>query len=130
MTVPLLCLPISLVLVYLSKLPLAVAMRRLPGGYDNKEPRAQAAKVEGWGRRAAAAHANGFENFPGFAAGVLVAHVTGADPKLATILAVTYVAARALYPVIYIANIHALRSMVWAVGFACTLGLMLLPLRG
>lgn len=130
MNVPLVCLPIALALVYASKVPLALAMSRVSGGYDNKHPREQQAKLEGWGKRAAAAHANGFESFPAFAAGVLVAQVTGANPHWAAILAVTHVVARAIYPFLYLANIDKARSTVWGVGFACSMGLLLLPLVG
>ena len=51
-----------------SKAPLALAQAKT-GHYDNKNPRAQQAKLEGWGARAAAAHANGWEALPIFLAG-------------------------------------------------------------
>ena len=126
-SIPLLCLPIALALVYAPKIPLSVAMAREPEGYDNAMPRDQQAKLEGWGRRAAAAHANGFESFPIFAAGVLAASVTNASPHWAAIFAVTHVVMRALYPVVYVAGKAALRSAVWSVGFACSAALLLLP---
>lgn len=128
MNIPLLCLPIAFGLVYASKIPVAVAMARQPKGYDNKSPRDQQAALEGWGRRAAAAHYNGFESFPPFAAGVLVATVTGASPQWAAILAIAHVVARVLYPALYIANIDKARSSVWGVGFGASFGLMILPL--
>lgn len=130
MNVPLLCLPVAFGLVYASKIPLAMAMAKQPEGYDNKTPRDQQAKLEGWGRRAAAAHANGFESFAPFAAGVLATQVTGANPSWAAILAVTHVVARVIYPAMYIAGIDKARSAVWTVGFAASLGLMVLPLLG
>lgn len=128
MNVLLACLPAALAIVYLTKLPVAVAMKNAPGGYDNRHPRDQQASLSGWGKRAAAAHANGFEAFPPFAAGVLVAQVTGANPQWAAILAVTHVVVRAIYPALYIANVDRARSLVWSVGLACSFGLMLLPL--
>jgi len=128
LSLPLVCLPIAFALVYAPKIPLSVAMAREPDGYDNRSPRDQQAKLEGWGRRAVAAHANGFEAFPPFAAGVLACLVTGANPHWAGILAVTHVIARAIYPVLYIANLASLRSLVWSVGMATTVGLLVLPL--
>lgn len=127
-SIPLLCLPIGFALVFAPKIPLSMAMAREPEGYDNAKPRDQQAKLTGWGRRAAAAHANAFESFPGFAAGVLASHVTGASPKWAAIFAVTYVVARILYPIAYLAGVATLRSLVWTAGFVATLALMVLPI--
>jgi uncharacterized MAPEG superfamily protein len=127
LTIALACIPVALALVYGTKVPLSIAMAKEPGRYDNKNPRAQQAKLAGWGQRAHAAHLNGFEAFAPFAAGVLVAHVTGADSKWSTILAVAFVVSRAIYPVLYMANLDKARSLVWAVGLASTFGLLLLP---
>jgi len=127
-TIPLVCLPIGFALVYLPKLPLSLAMARQPEGYDNRSPRDQQARLTGWGRRAAAAHANGFESFPAFAAGVLATQVTGASPHWATILSIAYVVARTLYVGAYLADVAALRSAVWTAGFACSVALMVLPI--
>jgi uncharacterized MAPEG superfamily protein len=127
---PLICLPIAFALIYLPKIPLSMAMARQPEGYDNANPRDQQAKLSGWGRRAAAAHANGFEAFPPFAAGVLAAHVSGASPHWAAIFAVTHVVMRTIYPAVYIANLSTVRSLVWTVGFAASMALLVLPIVG
>jgi uncharacterized MAPEG superfamily protein len=128
MSVPLLCIGLAFVVTLLSKAPVAVAMARKPGGYDNRHPRDQQASLDDWGRRAVAAHLNSFEAFPGFAAAVLVAHLAGGDPAWSTVLAVTFLVARVLYVPCYLANWHILRSSVWTVGFAATLALFALPL--
>ncbi len=128
MNIPLLCIPIAFGLVYLPKIALSVAMARQPEGYDNKHPRDQQAKLAGWGKRAGAAHANGFESFAPFGIGVLVATSTGAHPEAAAQLALGYIAARTIYPIMYLANIDKLRSLIWTAGIAATVGLMLLPL--
>ena len=65
MTTPFICVLVAYLLIYLPKLPLSAAMAKQPGGYDNKDPRGQQAKLDGWGARARAAHYNGFEAFPG-----------------------------------------------------------------
>ncbi len=127
MTIALACIPIALALIYVPKIPLSVAMGRRPEGYDNKHPRDQQAQLTGWGRRALAAHQNAFEAFPPFAAGVLVATVGHADPKWTSILALTFVASRLIYPFLYLANIDKMRSLVWGVGLLSSFGLMLLP---
>lgn len=127
-SIPMMCLPIGFALVYAPKIPLSMAMAREPEGYNNKNPRDQQAKLTGWGRRAAAAHANGFESFPAFAAGVLATQVTGASPNLAAWAAMVYVAARVLYVLAYLGDVHMLRSSLWTVGFVATITLMVLPI--
>lgn len=130
MTTPLLCILIAFLLNMASKAPVALAMAREPGGYNNKHPRDQQAGLSGWGRRAVAAHLNGFEAFPPFAAAVLVAVAAGADPTWTTRLAVVFVAARVLYTPLYILDFDFLRSSVWMVGFLATVALFLLPVMG
>ena len=130
MSTPLACIPVAFFLVYLPKIPLSIAMGKQPEGYDNKNPRDQQARLTGWGKRASAAHQNGWESFPAFAIGAIVAHVTNARPSTAAALAIAYVVARTLYPVMYLANVDKVRSLVWFVGFGATAGLMLLPLFG
>lgn len=127
MTIPLACIFIAFLLNLFSKAPVALAMSRLPGGYDNNHPRDQEASLQGWGRRAFAAHLNGFEAFPAFAAAVVIAHISGADPVWSARLAVAFIIARVLYLPLYIFDLHLIRSAVWTVGFVATCGLFLLP---
>ncbi len=121
------CLIVAWVWVYLSKGPVAVAMNRA-GGYDNHHPRAQQAQLTGWGARATAAHANGFEAFAPFAAAVLTAHVLGGPAGLVNGLAATFVVARVAYSLLYIADLATLRSLIWGIGWFATLGLFISPL--
>ena len=127
-SIPLICLPIGYALVFGPKIPLSMAMARQPEGYDNKHPRDQQARLTGWGKRAAAAHANGFESFGPFAVGVLATQLTGASPQWAAIFAIAYVVSRLVYAFAYVGGVAMLRSAVWTVGFASTLALMLLPI--
>lgn len=127
-SIPLLCLPIGFALVYAPKIPLSMAMARQPEGYDNKTPRDQQAKLTGWGRRAAAAHANGFESFVAFGAGVLASTVGQANAKWAAIFSIAYVVSRLFYMFAYLGDVAVARSLVWSVGFAATVGLMILPI--
>ena len=128
MSVPFLCILAAFLVVLGSKIPVAVAMARRPSGYDNHNPRDQQAALDGWGRRAVAAHLNGFEAFPPFAAAVLVAVLAGGDPLWTARLAVLFVAARVVYVALYILDLSTLRSVVWSLGFGATVALFVLPL--
>ena len=128
MTLPLWCLFFSALLIFLAKIPVAKAMATEGGGrYDNHHPRAQQARLTGFGARALAAHQNSFEAFPLFAAGVLVAHVTQSQGVLVDVAAVLFVIARVLYLLLYWIDLAWQRSLVWVVGLLCSLLLMLSP---
>ena len=127
MTIPFWCILAAAVLVYLTKMPAAVAMARMPGGYDNRNPRDQMAKVDGLGRRAAAAHANGFEGLIVFSAAVFVAHLGQGNTHHAAWLSLAYVASRIGYIALYLANYDRARSTVWMLGMLCSSALFLLP---
>lgn len=127
MTVPHWCLFAAALLHVVSKFPLAAAMGREGGGYDNRNPRDQQARLTGWGRRARAVHENQIESFPLFAAGVLVALTAAPRSTTIDLLALAYVAARLVYPVLYLADIHPLRSLVWMVGYGASLALLASP---
>lgn len=127
MEIHLWCVPAAWLLVYSSKIPIAVAMQQA-GGYDNHHPRAQQAALTGWGARSVAAHLNGFETFAPFAAAVLLAHVAGAETTLVDVLALVFVASRAVYVACYIADLATLRSIVWTIGMVATFGLFLAPI--
>ena len=128
MSVALICVVIAFLLNLVSKVPLAVAMQQQAGGYDNRNPRLQQESLVGWGRRALGAHLNGFEAFPAFAIGVLVATVAGGDSEWTDRLAVVFIAARCVYLPVYLAELHIVRSIAWTVGFVATLGLLALPI--
>lgn len=127
MTIAFTCVFAAFLLCMISKGPVAYAMKMQPKGYDNRHPRDQQAALEGWGRRALAAHMNSFEAFPAFAAAVIVAHLAGADPTWATRLSVVFVVARVSYIILYIANAHVWRSLVWGIGWFSTAFLFVLP---
>ena len=128
MTIPFFCVFLAFLLNIISKGPVAVAMAKQPEGYNNKNPRDQQAALDGWGRRAVAAHLNSFEAFPAFAAAVLVAVVAGADPIWTMRLAVTFIVARTLYLPLYLLDLDLLRSTTWTIGFAATGAIFLLPI--
>ena len=118
------CILIAALLPYLW---VSIAKSGAPG-YNNRNPRAWVAKQEGHYKvqRANAAHLNGFEAFPAFVAGVLMAQLAGVPHATITLLAIVFVAARVLHGVFYIGNVHALRSLVWLVGFASAIALIVM----
>jgi len=119
MNIPFFCVFLAFLLNYLSKLPLAFAMAKATGGYNNHEPREQQAALTGWGKRALAAHLNSFEIFPAFAAAVIMAHVSGMNESTLTLLCLTFIASRIVYIILYLMNFSTLRSSVWMAGTLC-----------
>ncbi len=94
-------------------------------GYDNSQPRAWLAKLEGRAKRADWAQQNSYEAFPPFVAGVIVAHLTGSEQMVVDILAGFFMLFRIAHGAFYILDNGLLRSLSWAGGFACTLGFFL-----
>lgn len=108
-----------------SKGPAAFAMAKQQGGYDNGEPRHQMTTLEGWGRRSVAAHQNGWEAMliQGLAIAMVVATGHAEDPT-AVGLAWGWIGLRVLYTGIYVAGYGTLRTLVWALAIACSMGLI------
>jgi len=127
MTIPFYCTLLSFLLIMFPRAFVTRAMADL-GGYDNRNPRDQQAKLTGLGRRAHAAHLNSFEAFAPFAAAVLVCHAAHGNERWAAILAVAFVIARLLYIAAYLGDKSTLRSTVWTIGYVCTAGLFILPI--
>jgi uncharacterized MAPEG superfamily protein len=127
MSVPLICVLWAFLLCILSKAPLALAMARQPGGYNNRHPRDQQAALAGWGRRSLAAHVNTFESFPGFAAAVIIASLAEVPLSWLSPLAIVFIVMRVAYIGFYLVDLHILRSAVWTVGFGITVVIFLLP---
>ncbi|CAA0079150.1 Uncharacterised protein [Zhongshania aliphaticivorans] len=96
------------------------------GKADNKHPRAQYAQLEGAGARAYAAQQNAWEALPVFTAAVLIAHLAGVDAAKSAIAAEVFIVARVLYPIFYITNKDALRSLMFMVGFGACISLFVM----
>ena len=126
MTTPFVCLLVAFLLIWIPHAAAVVAIQRSGVIYDNKHPRKQKATLEGFGARASACHQNHLEGFPLFAAAVFVAHLAGGDARRAAVLASTYVVARVIYTIAYLANADYLRSAVWTIGLLATFGLFVL----
>lgn len=97
---------------------------RSQGGYDNRDPRAWLARQTGYRARANAAQANSFEALPFFIGAVIVAHLTGGAQPLVDALAVAFVALRAAYIALYLADRDLLRTAAWTLAFGCCVALL------
>lgn len=91
--------------------------------YDNRAPRTQMDSLPPPRRRAYWAQLNGFEAFPPFAAGVIIAHLAGGPQTWIDALAGSFVALRVIYTLLYIYDRPTARSVVWAAGLICVVGL-------
>jgi uncharacterized MAPEG superfamily protein len=127
--VPYIAITAAFALVYLPRLVVSAEMKKLEGGYNNREPRSQQAKLDGIGRRALAAHHNSFEAFAPFAIGVLAAIQRGHLTATAYI-SIAFIAARGLYIWAYLADKAMLRSTAWTIGIIATTALMFLAIIG
>jgi len=117
------CLLVAILLPYITKAPLAYAMHQL-GGYDNKHPREQQAKLQGFGARALAAHQNSFESLIVFSAAIAIAVATNHTDEFIQYLAIVHVVARILYTVLYLINWDKLRSLVWGLGLFTSIAII------
>ncbi len=126
MTTPLWCLVVVLFMPILLAFTGSYYRGRAFGKADNKHPRLQAAQLEGAGARAYAAQENAWEAAIGFSAVILMAHVVGVPASDATPWAITFVVARILHPIFYIANIDLARSGVFLVGIVCLVRLIVM----
>jgi len=108
-------------------LPVVVVIYAKSGGGDNHHPRDNVDRYSGARRRAYAAHLNAYENFPFFAAAVIVAVTQGATPGTVNTLAAIYLLLRILHAAFYIADQATLRSAVFALGWLVNIAIFVLP---
>ena len=118
MTIAFWCVLGAILLPYVT-----VGIAKWSRDYDNAAPRDWLATRTGAARRAHSAHLNHFESLPGFAAAVIVAHLTGAAQGWADGLALCYLALRIGYTAAYVGNQPALRSALWLGALTCVIGL-------
>lgn len=121
---------LPLICSYLAKLGTKKSADGPTSPFDNHNPRAWLGQQTGRRARADAAQANSFEAFPFFAAGVLIAVAQHVPVTTIDILAVVFIVARVAYIACYLADRPSLRSFVWLIGFAATVGLYLVAATG
>jgi uncharacterized MAPEG superfamily protein len=107
---------------------LSVGIAKARGPYNNRFPRALE-RYKGMALRAHSAHQNGFEAFPFFAAGVLVASGASAHltDRLLDSLALAWVVSRLIYTAAYLLDQPTARSLVWFVGIALSMAIFTMP---
>lgn len=106
---------VAMLLPYLAKAPLAFAMNR-DGGYDNHNPRAQQAALQGFGQRANAAHYNSFEALLIYACAVLTAISCDSVDHIVVTLGWVFIGCRIAYLFCYWLDYASARSIVWFIG--------------
>ena len=117
---------LAIILIMVSKVPVAIAMYQ-NGGYNNRYPRQQQSNLTGWGCRALAAHQNTLEGFPVFAAAIISGVILQVPEPLLMLVGGVYCLSRLLYIGFYLLNWHLLRSTVWGIGLVACLFPFLYP---
>ena len=84
-------------------------------GYEGSDSKRHSA----WAERAMAAHKNAAENIGVFAGVVLAAHVLGVSGGATATAAAVYFFARLVHYVVYVAAIPVVRTLAFAVSWAC-----------
>jgi len=130
MTVPFWCLLVTVLIPYVLAGFGAAQRQSQLGEIDNKNWRVnQLPRLTGIGARVYSAQANAWEAVGMFTAAVAVAHLAGADARLSAMAAVTFVGARMLHAVLYLADLDKLRTLTFLVGWGCCLWLFVLAAR-
>ena len=94
---------------------------------DNRYPREEYDNLPPAKRRAYAAHQNAYENFPFFAAAVIIAMTMGAPASTVNMLAMAYVAVRVIHGLLYINNIPTLLSLAFGIVLLINIAIFVLP---
>lgn len=102
----------------------AFGQRRSAGGYDNADPRGWLARQTTWRARANAAQANSFEALPFFIGAVVIALQLGANQGRVDLLAAVFVLLRVVYIALYVADMAALRTVVWTLALAVNIAIL------
>jgi len=124
MTIAEWCIFASLMLYLLTIIGAKAAGGR---AFDNANPRNPDFYADPIRARALAAHQNGIEAFPFFAAAVLLAEFRLGPQRLIDELAVLFVIVRIAYVFTYVGNRPTLRSILWALGFAINIAIFFMP---
>jgi uncharacterized MAPEG superfamily protein len=102
---------------------LTVGSAKFGRRYDNHNPRTWLDKLDGWRKRADSAHKNHFEAFPFFAAGVIIAQQMHVAQGTIDLLAMTFIASRIVYTLLYLYDLAMMRTLSWVVGYGCVIAL-------
>ncbi len=109
-------------------LPIAlVSYAKIGVESDNRYPREDYDNLPPAKRRAYAAHQNAYENFPFFAAAVIIALTMGAPASTVNMLAMAYIVVRVIHGMLYINNVATARSLAYGVGLLINIAIFVLP---
>lgn len=108
-------------------LPLPLVAYAKSGSRDNNNPRDAAGNLQGPNRRAYAAHQNAYDNFPFFAAAVIIAVTQGATISTVNMLAALYVVLRIAHAACYITDAASLRSVAYLLALVVNIAIFVLP---
>lgn len=100
------------------------------GTVDNHCPRESTNDLPPKHRRAYAAHYNAYENFPFFAAAVIIAITQGATLSTVNALAMIYVLLRIVHGVLYVIDQPTARSIVYGLALFTNIAIFVLPAFG
>ena len=114
------CVVIVMTLPYLWAVAATLPGFSLAG---NLRPRITAQTYTGWRQRAHWAHLNALESVAPFSAAVIIAHLLGVPPEKINPLAMAFVGFRLAHAFAYLANLGALRSLMWLGGAGCIIAL-------
>jgi uncharacterized MAPEG superfamily protein len=129
--VPYICLLYAFILIYAPRVgPVNNEQAKLPGGYDNHDPRGQQVQLAGRGKRALGAHMNGFEAFAPFAIALLVAAGSSSHFNLVCYIGIGFCAVRTIYLIAYLEDKASLRSGMWGLGMIAISALFVLAIIG
>ena len=129
--VPYICLLYAFVLIYAPRFgPVNTEQAKLPGGYDNRDPRGQQTQLTGLGKRALGAHMNGFEAFAPFAIALLVAAGASSHFNLVCYIGIGFCVVRTIYLIAYLGDKSSLRSGMWGLGLVAITALFVLAVIG
>ena len=131
--VPYLAILAAYALIYIPRIGVVGrAMAAQPGGYNNADPRAQQATLEGAPRRALGAHQNAIEAFGPFGVAVLAAMQRVSLPRVDLVgyVCIAFIAVRTVYVWAYVGDKPNLRSSMWSIGVAATGALMVFAVLG
>ena len=126
MTTPLWCLLIVILMPVILAFVGGYYRGKAFGKADNKNPRAEALKLQGAGARAYAAQENAWEAAIMFTAAVVTSQLAGVAATAATPWAIACVCGRGLQSIFYILNLDLARSGAFLGGFVCVIGLFVL----
>lgn len=115
MSIAVICILIAILMPALTNIVGKVSAGK---DYDNNAPRIWLEKQTGWRQRAYWAHNNHNEAVAPFIGAVILCFVAGVDKAWLDQWAMIYIAVRLVYTAIYLANIGALRTLVWMGGAA------------